>query len=304
MMRFTYQKKSRRLIVISSRRRAEDSPRAIEGGNGLIRVSCLAVFAVFLSLVVLTGCGGGASSSSSGAAAGTENTVVEDLRAGPLDFKVFVDDSASRASTPLIEQSMVDVKNAFELTLASGGSFSAVAIRGDLGSAALVATAHVPSAGGGGNETERSEVATKTRSELQAAEEALLKKGPIAGLRGGSALTYDLRQALASVDPASGGHTVILLVTDGVDDTVKGHLGESTKQLAARLSSHLGSKAKRNRSVTVIIAGVGESAKGAPGGAANRLKAAWKEACEKTGAQCSVSTEVEAPVLLEAFEDA
>jgi hypothetical protein len=290
--------------VVGSRRGAENSPRAVEVGNGRSRVSRLAVFAIFLSLVLLTGCGGGASSSGSGATAGTENTVVEALRSGPLDFKVFVDDSASRASKPLIEQSMVDVKNAFELTLASGGSFSAVAIRGDLGSAALVATAHIPSAGGGGNETERSGVAIKTRSELQAAEEALLKKGPIAGLRGGSALTYDLRQALASVDPSSGGHTVILLVTDGVDDSVKGRLGESTKQLAARLSAHLGSKAKRNSSVTVIIAGVGESENGAPGGAANRLKAAWKQACEGTGAHCSVSTEVEAPVLLEGFEDA
>jgi hypothetical protein len=267
----------------------------------------LIAVAVVALLLSLSGCGGSDSTVDSPPVRGAAG-VVEALQSGPLDFKVFVDDSESRSSTPLIAQSMTDVGNAFELTLAAGGSFSAKAIRGDLASTDLVEPVLVPSPGGGGDEIERSEKATQTRSEIEAAEKALVaahkNHAAIPGLRGGSALADNLHQALASTDPASGRHTVILVITDGFDDSLKGHLGESPKRLAMRLSKHLGPAKKGNAAVTVLIAGVGASSGGDSGATAYGLLSAWKTACERTGAHCDVSTEVEDPVLLEAFGDA
>jgi hypothetical protein len=293
----------REVIVKGCKRRTKGSLKTLEVGKKG-RSLCWVVAALLVVLLALSGCGNTGSSSGSTPVTEADRSVVEVLRSGPLDFKVFVDDSASRASDPLIEQSMLDVQNAFELTLAVGGSFSAKSIRGDLASVDLVAPALIPAPGGGHDEIERSEIATATRSELEAATQALLGEHPAPGLRGGSDLAYNLRQALSSIDRASDRQTVIMVVTDGVDDSVKGHLGESPKQIAARLSSHLGSAAKGNAAATVVIAGVGMSSEGAPGGAAYRLQSAWEMACERTGARCAVSTEVTAPVLLEAFENA
>jgi hypothetical protein len=72
--------------------------------------------------------------------------------------------------------------------------------------------------------------------------------------------------------------------------------------LAKRLSASLGSGGGKGD--VIVLAGIGTAKGGAPSAAANRLSSAWKAACEKTGAQCAVSVEVESPVMLEAFEDA
>jgi hypothetical protein len=253
----------------------------------------------------LVGCGdSGSSGSDTSEAHGPDTVVVEALQSGTLDVEALYDGSASRGSEPLIQQSMATVGNAFELTVAAGGSFSAKMVRGDLATADLVSPASIPSPDSASDEIERSEVASSTRSEISTATERLLKDRSVPGLRGGSAIAYNLRQAIdgAATRSDPGTQSVIVVVTDGVDDSVKGHLGEQPQVLAKRLSASLGSGGGDGD--VILLAGIGTAKGGAPSAAANRLASAWQMACEKTGAQCAVSVEVESPVLLEAFENA
>lgn len=256
-------------------------------------------------LGLLVGCGASASSNSdAGEIQGPDARVVEALQSDTLNVEALYDGSESRHSKALIEQSMATVDNAFELTVAAGGSFSAKLMRGDLATADLVNPTRIPSPDSAGDEIELSEKASATRSELTAATEYLLKKKSVPGLRGGSAIAYNLRQAIdaASTRADPNAQTVIVAVTDGVDDSVKDHLAEQPQALAKRLSASLGSGGGAGD--VILLAGVGTAKGGAPSAAANRLATAWKMACEKTGAQCAVSVEVESPVLLEAFENA
>ena len=272
----------------------------VKPGNRLLKwVSPLLAMAV---LGFLVGCGSSGPEESE--AQGPDAQVVEALQSGTLDVQVLYDGSASRDSKTLVEQSMNTVSNSFELTVAGSGDFSAKLIRGDLATANLVSPVSIPPAGGASDEIERSEKAGETRSELTNATNALLEEEDVPGLHGGSAIAYNLRQAIDAAatrsDPDA--QTVIVAVTDGVDDSVKDHLGEEPQVLAKRLSASLGSGGGNGD--VILLAGIGTAKGGTPSAAANRLSSAWKTACEKTGARCAVSVEVESPVLLEAFEDA
>jgi hypothetical protein len=81
------------------------------------------------ALGFLVGCGSSGPEESE--AQGPDAGVVEALQSGTLDVRVLYDGSASRDSKPLTEQSMNTVGNAFELTVAGSGSFSAKLIRDD-----------------------------------------------------------------------------------------------------------------------------------------------------------------------------
>jgi hypothetical protein len=263
-----------------------------------------AVLCAVLVTIGLSACGAGAGANPNPPEAARPDAVmIQDLQGGDLELKALLDGSASRYSPPIVRQSMATVRNAFELTLAHGGSFSAELIRGDLATVPLVQAASVPAAGSSSSEIERSEIAAALRSELEAATEALAKDPHVRQTREGSAIAYNLHEALANLEiSGSRGQPVVVLVTDGVDDSVKGHLGESPQHLAARIASRLGSGGAEGSDI--IIAGVGTGVRGAPAGAATRLASAWRLACQRTGAHCSVSIEVESPALLEAFEDA
>jgi hypothetical protein len=116
----------------------------------------------------------------------------------------------------------------------------------------------------------------------------------LTGLGGaGTDVAGSFAAGLAAVDSRS--NPVVVRLTDGIDARWVGDLQATPQTLAERVGPVL---PHTNQDVTVALVGIGDSVTGTSTRTTERLLAAWRLACQRTGAHCYVAPDLDLSRLL------